>query len=141
MIIIDGENLSPENVMAVARDLEEVRLSGEALLKVRKSRKALMDLVDSGRKIYGVNTGFGSLLNVAIKNEDVVRLQSNLIRSHASGFGERLPDIAEVPLMNATPSFSLNEKGSIPASARASPEFLVPLPETTKPSPVIASAT
>ncbi len=93
MIIIDGENLSPENVMAVARDLEEVRLSGEALLKVRKSRKALMDLVDSGQKIYGVNTGFGSLLNVAIKNEDVVRLQSNLIRSHASGFGERLSDI------------------------------------------------
>ncbi len=93
MIIIDGENLTPEKVMAVARDLEEVSLSGEALLKVQKSRQSLMNLVNSGRKIYGVNTGFGSLLNVAIKNEDVVRLQSNLIRSHASGFGERLSDI------------------------------------------------
>jgi histidine ammonia-lyase len=37
--------------------------------------------------IYGINTGFGSLCNVKISNENLSKLQENLVKSHACGTG------------------------------------------------------
>jgi histidine ammonia-lyase len=39
--------------------------------------------------IYGINTGFGSLCNVKISNENLSKLQENLVKSHACGTGKR----------------------------------------------------
>jgi histidine ammonia-lyase len=41
--------------------------------------------------IYGINTGFGSLCNVKISNENLSKLQENLVKSHACGTGEEVP--------------------------------------------------
>jgi len=41
--------------------------------------------------MYGINTGFGSLRNVAIEDADIELLQVNLIRSHACGAGNTVP--------------------------------------------------
>ena len=41
--------------------------------------------------IYGINTGFGSLCNTAIDQKDLEQLQTNLVRSHACGAGEEVP--------------------------------------------------
>ena len=41
--------------------------------------------------IYGVNTGFGSLCNTVIADEDLSTLQENLLLSHACGLGEEVP--------------------------------------------------
>ena len=41
--------------------------------------------------IYGVNTGFGSLCNTVIADEDLSTLQENLLLSHACGMGEEVP--------------------------------------------------
>ncbi|HWM27736.1 MAG TPA: histidine ammonia-lyase, partial [Woeseiaceae bacterium] len=46
----------------------------------------------SGKQVYGVNTGFGQLAQTRVSDDDLVRLQENLIRSHAVGVGELLPD-------------------------------------------------
>lgn len=88
MITIDGDNLTVENVLAVASDFEKIEISSSALEKVEKSHRSLMKIVSSGNRVYGVTTGFGSLLNVDVDKEDIVKLQSNLIRSHSSGYGE-----------------------------------------------------
>jgi histidine ammonia-lyase len=45
-----------------------------------------------GATIYGVNTGFGSLSDIAIEADALEQLQSNLILSHACGTGKRVPD-------------------------------------------------
>ncbi len=58
--------------------------------RVKEYRKKVDDIVDSGRRVYGINTGFGYLSNVAIEDKDLVDLQINLIRSHACGVGELL---------------------------------------------------
>lgn len=54
------------------------------------------DLVDraieSGEVIYGITTGFGAMANTHIGREDGEALQYNLIRSHAGGVGDPLPD-------------------------------------------------
>jgi histidine ammonia-lyase len=48
--------------------------------------------------IYGINTGFGSLCNVKISNDNLSKLQENLVKSHACGTGEEVP-LAIVKLM------------------------------------------
>jgi histidine ammonia-lyase len=41
--------------------------------------------------IYGINTGFGSLCNVKISNENLSKLQENLVKSHSCGTGGEVP--------------------------------------------------
>ena len=59
---------------------------------VEASRQRVAAVLASGKRVYGVNTGFGLLANVRIDNKELARLQENLIRSHAVGVGSRLPD-------------------------------------------------
>ena len=51
-------------------------ISDEAKRNIQNSRDSLMKLVSSGANIYGVNTGFVSLLNVRIKPDKIEELQS-----------------------------------------------------------------
>ena len=44
------------------------------------------------KSIYGVTTGFGALSDVAISRKDTSRLQENILRSHAAGVGDPLPE-------------------------------------------------
>ncbi|CAN7583537.1 histidine ammonia-lyase [Bosea sp. LjRoot237] len=50
------------------------------------------DIVAAGTVTYGVNTGFGKLASVRIADNDLAKLQRNLILSHAVGTGPALPD-------------------------------------------------
>jgi len=47
---------------------------------------------NSSELIYGINTGFGSLCNTIISNDDLSTLQINLVRSHACGIGKQVPN-------------------------------------------------
>jgi histidine ammonia-lyase len=89
-VTIDGSSLTIEKTVFVARGFEKVSLSSTAEENIERSHKSLIDLIQSGKMVYGVNTGFGSLLNVRISREDEKDLQANLIRSHSAGVGDRL---------------------------------------------------
>lgn len=91
-IIINGENLTLEEVVKVAREYAEVEIDENAIEKIKASRKVVDDIVKEERVVYGVNTGFGSLSKVSISKEDTVQLQENLIRTHAVGFGDPLEE-------------------------------------------------
>ena len=91
MIEIDGSNLKIEDVISVARDFEEVRLAKGVEEKVKRSREVIEEIIDEGKVVYGVSTGFGELAKIKISKEDVEKLQENLIRSHSCGAGENLP--------------------------------------------------
>lgn len=93
MITIDGGSLTIDQVLSVAADYEEIRVSEDAFEKIESSHVSLMKIVSSGKRVYGVTTGFGSLLNVDVDEKDIVKLQTNLIRSHSSGYGERLSEL------------------------------------------------
>jgi len=90
-VFIDGENLSIEDVIAVARDGAEVEIQRKVREKVKKCRQFLEEVVREKRVVYGVTTGFGALATVIIPPENVKKLQSNLIRSHSAGVGRPLP--------------------------------------------------
>jgi len=94
VLAIDGESLTVEEVVRVARAFEPVRLGQRAIPRIEASRAALLRIVKSGRPTYGVTTGLGQLENVSIPKADVLRLQVNLVRSHAVGVGDPLPEDA-----------------------------------------------
>ncbi len=87
---IDGRSLDLDDVIAVARRGEPVRLAPAAAKRVDASRRALETVVAKGSLAYGIKTGFGELANVAISDADVRALQLNLLRSHAIGLGPPL---------------------------------------------------
>ncbi|NVP24795.1 histidine ammonia-lyase [Treponema phagedenis] len=89
-VILSGNNLDLEQVIAVARNHAEVELDKKSIEAVEKSRKYVEEIVEEERVVYGINTGFGSLSCVSISKEDNAQLQENLIRTHASGFGDPL---------------------------------------------------
>lgn len=74
--------------------LEDVALGAEvtiptAMLKNVAARRAKLEkLLDSGKTMYGINTGFGHLASQKISRKNLKQLQVNLIRSHSCGVGD-----------------------------------------------------
>jgi len=89
-VLIDGNSLTIEDVVAVARNHVQVKISEEAKDKIIKCRKVVEEFVKEKRVIYGVTTGFGALSNITIPQESVKKLQSNMIKSHSAGVGKPL---------------------------------------------------
>ena len=89
-VLVDGENLTIENVIAVAREGAEVEIPRKTKEKVERCRQFLEETVKEKRMVYGVTTGFGALATVVIPLERAKKLQSNLIRSHSAGVGKPL---------------------------------------------------
>ncbi len=90
LLAIDGDSLTVEEVVRVARGGEPVKLSHLGLRRVQACHAALHKIVESGRPVYGVTTGFGQLEHVPVSKGDLLRLQENLVRSHAAGAGPPL---------------------------------------------------
>ncbi|WP_435180632.1 histidine ammonia-lyase [Halorussus sp. AFM4] len=86
----DGESLTPEDVARVAREDAPVVVPESAREEVRTARERVEEVVESGEVVYGLNTGFGELVDERIPQEDIEQLQLNLVRSHAAGAGREL---------------------------------------------------
>ncbi|MGB9144883.1 MAG: aromatic amino acid lyase, partial [Acidobacteriaceae bacterium] len=93
-LLLSGQPLRLEEIGAVAVEGRAVVLAPDALDRVRASRSVVDDLLAGGGTAYGINTGFGKLSEVRIELDQVQVLQGNLVRSHACGIGEPLPEDA-----------------------------------------------
>lgn len=89
-VIINGNDLTLQDVINVARNYYEVEISSEAEARINKSREIVDKIVAEDKVIYGITTGFGKFSDVSISGEDCKTLQRNLIISHSCGFGNRL---------------------------------------------------
>lgn len=56
------------------------------------ARQVVERAVESDRVVYGITTGFGALAGTHIGRSQTEELQLNLVRSHATGVGDPLPD-------------------------------------------------
>jgi histidine ammonia-lyase len=69
-----------------------VQIGEESEARVNKSFSFLKEF-SKNKLIYGINTGFGPMAQYRIDEADLVKLQYNLIRSHCSGTGQKIPDL------------------------------------------------
>src|SRR5262245_52745973 len=90
MIELDGSSLGLEALARIAFDRDTVALSDVARVRVRASRDVVETHATAGKPVYGINTGFGALADVAIPTDQLAQLQMNLVRSHAAGVGTPL---------------------------------------------------
>src|SRR5688500_5185898 len=79
-------------LLGVARGAQPVPLTGEDRARIAAARAAGEAGVAEGPAVYGVPTGFGHLADVHIPPDQAAQLQVNLVRSHAVGSGEPLPE-------------------------------------------------
>lgn len=91
VVVLNGNDLTIEDIVAIGIGDKEVVLDPEALKKCEASRDFLARAVKAGHIIYGVNTSFGPMCNKIVHDDEIEALQVNLIRSHAAGLGDPLP--------------------------------------------------
>jgi histidine ammonia-lyase len=90
-VVIKNQKFEPKDLVAVARNFEQLEISPESKNKVLKARGVVEQAVKDGKVIYGISTGFGAFKNKVISKEETGKLQENLILSHAVGVGKFLP--------------------------------------------------
>ncbi len=90
-----------------------INLSDEVLSKIDKCRKYLdHKMLNNEELYYGINTGFGYLQNVRIDKSQLETLQENLIKSHACGMGEEVPqEIVKLMILLKIKSLSFGHSG------------------------------
>jgi histidine ammonia-lyase len=90
-LTLTGDNLTLRDAARILHgEIAELRVASAARRRVEQARRCLYELLEQGRTLYGVNTGFGKLASQRIENHEVLALQENLLRSHAVGMGPLL---------------------------------------------------
>ena len=111
--IISSEHLSLGRLKEILDKHEKLELSPASVEAIVKCRRYLdSKMADIGRPVYGVTTGFGSLYNITIPEEDLSQLQYNLVVSHACGSGDEVrPEIVRLMLLLKAQSLSYGHSG------------------------------
>ena len=89
MIHISREALTCGEMQELLFNDAKISIEKETLERIEKSFRFLIDF-SKDKIIYGINTGFGPMAQYRVEQDDLVRLQYNLIRSHAAGSGNPL---------------------------------------------------
>ena len=110
---ITSDVISIEEISEIIYEGKQIALSEEATLNIQKCRAYLdKKMQNNDKPIYGINTGFGSLCNVIISDENLSKLQENLVKSHACGTGDEVPqEIVKLMLLLKIQSLSYGHSG------------------------------
>lgn len=111
--LISSQTIRIQDIESILRQKHALALSDEAKNKINTCRAYLDEAIRVAEKpIYGINTGFGSLCNVKINDEQLEQLQYNLLVSHACGTGNQVPDeIVRIMLLLKIQSLSYGHSG------------------------------
>ena len=89
---ISPQPLSLDLIKNIIDQKKQLILSDESRSLISRSFDYVQDKISDGETLYyGINTGFGSLCDVPISNDEIEQLQLNLLQSHACGMGDEVP--------------------------------------------------
>ncbi|TXH55473.1 MAG: histidine ammonia-lyase, partial [Bacteroidia bacterium] len=98
--LIGIDYLTAGKALDIAKGTLTIDFSEEARNNVRKSHKRVLNIVDKGAAVYGINTGFGPLCTSLISKEETSHLQVNILKSHSVGVGNYIDvEIAKLMLI------------------------------------------
>jgi len=105
---IDDKSLTIKDFYSIFKEEKPISIEQETRARIQKSRKFLKRKIENAQSpIYGINTGFGQLCDQKISDSDLEKLQINLVRSHACGIGQPVPDhISRIMLLLKIRSFT-----------------------------------
>lgn len=110
---ISDKKLSLKEIDKIISEGQRLELSATALQKIKKCRLFLDEKIKHQEApVYGVTTGFGSLCNTTISEQDLGKLQENLMMSHACGIGDEVQEeIVRLMLLLKVQSLSYGHSG------------------------------
>jgi histidine ammonia-lyase/tyrosine ammonia-lyase len=82
-----GNWLNLEDHYNIVKNNIKIIIDDDTYKKINDTHNRLKQWINSGNAVYGVNTGFGELVNVYIPFDKMKKLQLNLVKSHAAGQG------------------------------------------------------
>ncbi|WP_307106072.1 aromatic amino acid ammonia-lyase [Arthrobacter globiformis] len=104
---------------AAADPAVEVVLSAEALELVGLSREVVQAAIDSGHRVYGLNTLLGSGRDTSVEQESILDFQLQVVRYHHSGVGALLDrDEVRALILARLIGFTRGGSGVRPETAR-----------------------
>lgn len=87
-------------------------LSDSAIKRVMQAEVEVQKIVQEGKTVYGINTGFGILSHTIISKEDTATLQHKILQSHSVGVGNPIPtEIAKLMLITKVHSLAKGHSG------------------------------
>src|SRR5664279_5982742 len=92
MLQLSGQPLSLHEIAGVADASVRVAIAPSAVVQMDASRAVIRRVAEDCLPVYGINTGFGKLCEVRIPDDELARLQLNLVRSHACGLAVPLSE-------------------------------------------------
>jgi histidine ammonia-lyase len=113
MHYIDSTPLNLTKIHEIISSDFKLGLSETAIQKIKKCRAFLDEKTKSiSKPIYGINTGFGALYNVKIDDNNLQKLQENLVMSHACGTGDEVPkEIVKLMILFKIQALSYGHSG------------------------------
>jgi histidine ammonia-lyase len=70
VVTLTGHSLTLKEIRNVLYEDQKVHLSSASLERVDASRRAVEAIVEKGKIVYGITTGFGKFSDVLVKSED-----------------------------------------------------------------------
>jgi len=86
-IILSGDGLTVDDVLAIARGRARVEIDPKALVRVRAARDVVDRVLASGESVYGLNTGLGSLARHHIPLEEIGAFSFATVADQVSSYG------------------------------------------------------
>ena len=106
-----NRELGIEDFYKIIFERNSIQIDNTVLKTVDRSFKFLKAFSEN-KVIYGVNTGFGPMAQYKIKKSERIQLQYNLIRSHASGTGNIIPQMyVKAAMLASLNTLSLGNSG------------------------------
>ncbi len=90
-VILTGDDLTIEDIEAVARQGAKVELHPDAVARIKTCRSFIEERIEAREIMYGVNTGIGEFSEIVLNDDQVKDFQRYLIYNHAAGIGEPAP--------------------------------------------------
>jgi hypothetical protein len=67
MVTLDGSNLTIEDLVLLEKEQTFIEIAEHAWESIQQGRKVVDNVLQGDKKVYGINTGFGSFANVKIE--------------------------------------------------------------------------
>jgi len=86
--------------LQLAAGKTKAKITSQAKKNIKISRQVIKQIISNKQKIYGINTGFGSLCDIQIAPKQLLKLQENLFKSHSVGTGKTLsPELVRLMMI------------------------------------------
>lgn len=90
-IVLNGQGLTIEKLVQVARYGEKVELHPDAVKRINACRAMVEKKIEAGEIMYGINTGIGEFSEMVLNEEQIKEFQKFLVYNHAAGIGDPMP--------------------------------------------------